>query len=255
MSLTLNMVGGGGGGLKATDALLRVQAPANSTVTITKGTTTKTDLGHENADDHTVYDYYFIIHQSQFDSVNPWTVTATLNGATASSTIIIDAADEYDLILAYVYYIIKDGVYTDNTLVKYDGNSSEVDETGDKVYKMTDANFTTWYTNTQINLSNYSALKVVLTGGKFRYFARFGFRTTKTALSTQESNIFDLASASIGQSGYNTTEITTPTTLTADISNLSSSAWFGFTLEGTSAITDTTYGKGGIKVTDIYLEA
>ena len=109
MSLTLNMVGGGGGGLSAPDALLRVQAPAGSTVTITKGTTTKTDLGHENADDHTVYDYYFIIHQSQFDSVNAWTVTATLSGDTASDTIIIDAADEYDVELSYYVYLFKDG--------------------------------------------------------------------------------------------------------------------------------------------------
>lgn len=101
MSLTLNMVGGGGGGLKATDALLRVQAPANSTVTITKGTTTKTDLGHENALAPTVYDYYFIIHQSQFDSINAWTVTATLGTSIATDTIIIDAADEYDIIMSY----------------------------------------------------------------------------------------------------------------------------------------------------------
>lgn len=102
MSLTLNMVGGGGGGLKATDALLRVQAPAGSTVTITKGTTTKTDLGHENADNHTVYDYYFIIHQSQFDSVNAWTVTATLGTQIATSVVLIDLADEYDLVLSYL---------------------------------------------------------------------------------------------------------------------------------------------------------
>ena len=111
MSLTLNMVGGGGG-LKATDALLRVQAPANSTVTITKGTVTKTDLGHENADDHEVYDYYFIIHQSQFDSVNPWTVTATLGGDSASDTIIINAADEYDMELSYRLYLVRDGIFT-----------------------------------------------------------------------------------------------------------------------------------------------
>ena len=93
---------GGGGSLRDTDAMLRVQAPAGSTVTITKGTVTKTDLGHENADDHTVYDYYFIIHQSQFDSVNPWTVTATLNGQISSDTVIIDAADEYDVVLNYL---------------------------------------------------------------------------------------------------------------------------------------------------------
>ena len=92
--------GGGGGGLKDTDALLRVQAPAGSVVTITKGATTKTDLGHENADDHTVYDYYFIIHQSQFDST-AWTVSASDGTNTVSKTIVINAADEYDVVLDY----------------------------------------------------------------------------------------------------------------------------------------------------------
>lgn len=95
------MLGGGGGGITATDAILRVQAPAGSTVTISKGAVSKSDLGHENADDHTVYDYYFIIHQSQFDSVNPWTVTATLGGDTASDTIIINAANEYNFVISY----------------------------------------------------------------------------------------------------------------------------------------------------------
>lgn len=100
---------GGGGGLQDTDALLRVQAPAGSVVTITKGGMTKTDHGHENADDNSVYDYYFVIHQSQFDSVNPWTVTATLDTQTATSTIIIDSADEYDVELSYRFYLYNYG--------------------------------------------------------------------------------------------------------------------------------------------------
>lgn len=99
MSLTLNMVGGGSGGgeILPTDALLRVQATAGATVTITKGVVTKSDLGHENALDPTYYDYYFIIHQSQFDSVNPWTVTATLGVGVSSDTIIIDDSAEYGM--------------------------------------------------------------------------------------------------------------------------------------------------------------
>lgn len=99
MSLTLNMVGGGGGGgLSATDALLRVQAPAGATVTITKGTTTKTDQGHENADDNTLYDYYFIIHASQFDSINPWSVVSTVDGIINTKNIVVNAPNEYNLI-------------------------------------------------------------------------------------------------------------------------------------------------------------
>ena len=124
MSLTLNMVGGGGGGLSATDALLRVQAPAGSTVTITKGTTTKTDLGHENEHDHSVYDYYFIIHQSQFDSVNPWTVTATLNTASASDTVIINAPDEYDVVLAYWYGVKRLTTASDPSWTREGGSAN-----------------------------------------------------------------------------------------------------------------------------------
>lgn len=101
--------GGGGGSLTSTDALLRVQAPAGSTVTITKGSTTKTDQGHENADDSTIYDYYFVIHQSQFDSATPWTVTATLGTQTASDTVLIATNAEYDLELSYGFYLYNNG--------------------------------------------------------------------------------------------------------------------------------------------------
>ena len=93
--------GAGGGHLNDTDALLRVSAPAHSIVTITKGSTTKSDHGHENADNHNLYDYYFIIHQSQFDSENFWTVTATYEANIVTTTIIIDTSDEYDVILSY----------------------------------------------------------------------------------------------------------------------------------------------------------
>ena len=100
---------GGGGSLQATDAILRVIAPAGSTVTISKGGVSKSDLGHENAADTSLYDYYFIIHASQFDSVNPWTVTASLGAQSISDTIVVDSADEYDLTLLYTLYLIKNG--------------------------------------------------------------------------------------------------------------------------------------------------
>lgn len=109
---------GGGGEILPTDAILRVQAPAGSTVTITKGSTTKSDMGHENADDATVYDYYFIIHQSQFDSVTPWTVTATLGTQSKSDTVVIDMTDEYNIIISYQFYFIKDGHFVGTALTK-----------------------------------------------------------------------------------------------------------------------------------------
>ena len=116
----LNMVGGGSGGLKSTDAILRVIAPAGSTVTISKGTVSKSDQGHENASDTSLYDYYFIIHASQFDSVNPWTVTGTLGSDTAIKTIIIDSADEYDVLMEYLVPITYQPVeYLESTGTQY----------------------------------------------------------------------------------------------------------------------------------------
>lgn len=100
---------GGGVGLKSSDALLRVIAPAGSVVTITKGGISKTDNGHENASDNTLYDYYFIIHQSQFDA-NSWTVTATKNGESITKTVIINASDEYDITLVWLS-VIKNGYF------------------------------------------------------------------------------------------------------------------------------------------------
>lgn len=117
-----NMVGGGGG-LIATDAILRVIAPAGSTVTISKGGVSKSDAGHENAADNTLYDYYFIIHASQFDST-AWTVTATLGTLTNSTTVIIDSANEYDVTIVYTLWLVKDGVSQVGELTRVGKKSS-----------------------------------------------------------------------------------------------------------------------------------
>lgn len=93
----------------STDALIRVIAPVGSTVTITKGLVSKMNAGHVNAADSTLSNYYFVIRQSQFDSINAWTVTATLGSDTDFSTVIVDTADEYDVILEYGYYLYRYG--------------------------------------------------------------------------------------------------------------------------------------------------
>lgn len=109
-----NTGGGGGGGFNANDAILHVQAPAHSIVTIAKGSYHKSDAGHERDSDQTVYDYYFVIHQSQFDSVTPWTVTATLDSNTIQKPIIINAANEYDMVLVYSFYLLNGSDYNWN---------------------------------------------------------------------------------------------------------------------------------------------
>ena len=122
-----NLGGGSGGGFNSHDAILRVMAPAGSIVTIVKGPYHKSDMGHENAENPTMYDYYFIIHQSQFDSVNPWAITATLDTKTKSTTMIIDASDEYDTTLIYRTYICENGVW--NTAIA--GNLTAIGASAD----------------------------------------------------------------------------------------------------------------------------
>lgn len=153
--------GGGGGGLQDSDALLRVMAPAGSVVTITKGSLTKTDHGHENALDPATYDYYFIIHQSQFDST-PWTVTATLGTKTKSTSITINAPDEYDVTLAFEqYYYYLGDQYTAIT-----GGYGRVEAYGTFTagddymsYESNAANTERWAASVEkVDLTNYSTL-------------------------------------------------------------------------------------------------
>lgn len=110
MSLTLNMVGGGGK-LKGTDAVLVVTVPTGSTVTATKGGTTLTPTMWVKAADQTLDCAIFSIPASKFDSTTPWTVTATLGTDSASDNVTIDSNKQYDLEIIYQLYIIKNGLF------------------------------------------------------------------------------------------------------------------------------------------------
>lgn len=97
--MIFNMVGGGGGGLKDTDAVLIVSVPTGSTVTATKGGVTITPtIWVQNADN--AFDTaIFSIKASTFDS-NPWTVTATLGADSVSESIVINSNAEYEIKIA-----------------------------------------------------------------------------------------------------------------------------------------------------------
>lgn len=106
--MIFNMVGGGGGSLKNTDAVLIVSVPTGSTVTATKGGVTLTPTIWVQNADNTLDTAIFSVKASTFDS-NSWTVTATLGALSASTTVIIDSAKEYELKLAYERILFYNG--------------------------------------------------------------------------------------------------------------------------------------------------
>lgn len=109
MSIVLNMVGGGGGKLKDTDAVLAVTVPTGSSVSMTKGGVTLTPTIWTTNSDNTLDVAIFSVPASTFDS-NAWTVTASLGTDTTSNTIVIDSAEEYEMTLSYFLWLYKDGV-------------------------------------------------------------------------------------------------------------------------------------------------
>ena len=238
---------GGGGGLQDTDALLRVQAPAGSVVTITKGAATKTDLGHENAIDPSTYDYYFIIHQSQFDSVNSWTVTATLSGNIASNTIIIDTADEYDVELSYNFYIVKNGIaLVDIEVARYAGASSGntatltyADGVATLYLHYSSGNGANWRANTKaaIDVTDYSTMVLKINSANKAY-GRWG---TFANIPTYGNNITSTAETM-------QTAISEPTIFTVDISNISGNQYMGYWV-----FVGSPMGTENILFTDWYL--
>lgn len=251
----LNMVGGGGG-LSATDAILRVIAPAGSTVTIAKGSVSKSDAGHENASDTSLYDYYFIIHASQFDSVTPWTVTATLGTQSISDTITIDSADEYDMELSYTLYLVSSGVVQIGSVVADNipssssttGVTPSIASSGSylqiSLASSSGAGAGIAYVNQTVDLSKYTNVRIQgyalcgfsnLSNLAFDAWTAFGSYQTDNRLI--QSNILDATSTSY-----------TSIDLTIDISTLTDEAYVGFNFgkNGTSGT--------GIRIVDMWLE-
>lgn len=162
MSLVFNMVGGGGGKLKNTDAVLIVTVPTGSTVTATKSGVTLTPTMWVKAADSTLDCAIFSIPASQFDSTTPWTVTGTLSTKSSSKTITVDSNFEYDIILQYQLDLYTPGdVHTDVTGGWSATAGDSYVQFGSKSIDFTNANnFPIVSTDGTIPLSNYSTLFV-----------------------------------------------------------------------------------------------
>ena len=103
------VVGGSDSGLSPKNAVLVVTIPAGSTVTATQGTASLKPTLWTKGADSTLECAIFSIPASKFDSTTPWTVVATSGTYTASETVTVSVARQYDITLRYRHYIFKSG--------------------------------------------------------------------------------------------------------------------------------------------------
>lgn len=249
---------GGGVGLKDTDAVLRVIAPAGSVVTISRGGVSKSDNGHENASDNTLYDYYFIIHQSQF-SATAWTVTATLGTQSINDTIVIDSAYEYDVVLSYTLWLVKNGVAQDGAFIAVGKMpSSEVSGTPTAPSISSASNYIQIglsassgtgcgiaYLPNKYDLSKYTSARIIGTGQcAFDLQANLGF-SAWTQIGTYQADYRLIREGIMSQNSSSYSSVDK----TIDISSLTDVAYVGFNC--TKASSQSTH----IRIIDMYLEA
>ena len=230
MSLVFNMVGGGGGKLKDTDAVLIVTVPTGSTVTATKGGTTLMPTMWVKAVDASLECAIFSIPASQFDSTTPWTITATDGTNTAIDTVLITTNKQYDVTLSFALFIYNLGDQCSSTTGGWGGNGTyTLAATYIDVPLASGGNNANVRINTKIDLTGYATLYFEWDGSI--QTGTGGTNLTMWVASTQITNsgVSAPSGATIqNQIGGNTQGTYTLGTRQIDVSNLSGEYYIGF---------------------------
>ena len=129
MGVTFNTAYNFNKSLNNTNAVLLIAVPSGATATMQKNGIIRTPIFWLDNDDNTVTYAIFIIQQSTFDS-NPWTINVITTDLTITTTIVIDSAKEYELVLlggvpdftyTGTYYVVDD---EGNTIPQEDYSST-----------------------------------------------------------------------------------------------------------------------------------
>lgn len=154
--------GGSGGGLSPNSAVIHVTAPVGSTITFSKnGVIVKVldaSKSHVNADNNAFADWYYSISAANYGT---WTITATLDTRSKSTTVSVSSNRQYDANISYDLYLIRDGnveetlTLSGGTLTS--GTTYAVFDTGGDYGRVA------YY---QTNVSGYSTLRIAINGGR-----------------------------------------------------------------------------------------
>lgn len=221
----------GGGGPSASDAILTVTVPTGSTVTATKGGVTLTPTMWVQAADNTLDCALFVIGPNLFDSVNAWTVTATLSGNTASDTVIISSNEQYDLAIYPPVYLVKNGT----KIADFTGQSHAViTQQSGYVNFSIDGNYAATFTSTDpVDLTKFSLISITIPNSGASYY-RSGVVPSLVIGSSRP--IFSDQSSSTAYSNFSLVKmLSSGTTISAnnytlDISNVSGAYYIGIAM-------------------------
>ena len=224
MSMTFNMVGGGGSGIPGNRAVLVARIPSGSTVTATKGGVTLTPMMwvSETYPDQDIA--LFVFTPAQFDSVNPWIITATDGTSTASKTVIIDSNKEYEVELTYTLFYYKDGNLETAVTGGWDGYASNTAFRSDRIEIDTTSGpiRTNATTINKVSLANVSAIKFLLT-------CSTSWATGYPKIGVSTSSRHPDSSESGGWTASTTlTKCTDPTEFVVDVSSIMADAYISF---------------------------
>lgn len=245
MSMTFNMVGGGGSGIPGNRAVLVARIPSGSTVTATKGGVTLTPMMwvSETYPDQDIA--LFVFTPAQFDSVNPWTITATDGTNTASETVLITTNKEYEITITFIFYIYKDGVcYNGFDPTTTYGNAGFVVTPGATTLELNASSngrcAVVW--NLPFDSSKFTTLTAVIESGVVIDIG--GVNSPYFGMWSGSGQMYDVANWP-----YKTLISTTlPTTVTVDVTN--ASGYIGFRLLGNSS---SASGHSDIFVKELYI--
>ena len=226
MSLTMNMVGGGGSGIPGNRAVLVARIPSGSTVTATKGGVVLTPMMwvSETYPDQDIA--LFVFTPAQFDSVNPWTITATDGTETASETVLITTNKEYEVELTYTLFYYKDGNLETAVTGGWDARTSATVFRSDRIEINTVPSGGDTRTNAttinKVRLADVSAIKFLLT-------CSTSWATGYPKIGVSTSTRHPDSSESGGWTASTTlTKCTDPTEFVVDVSRIMADAYISF---------------------------
>jgi hypothetical protein len=153
-----------------TNAVLTVTCPTGSTVTMTKGSVTRTPTMWVKAADAALDCALFVLMPSLFDSENAWTVTAAVNGQTASGAVTIGTNKAYELRLGK-FTLYDRGILADGYSYATSGSSNNYKiDTTSLLLKTTDVNYGRIAVTPAIDFTNISKIRfnIYRDGGAIR---------------------------------------------------------------------------------------